>query len=236
MENHGIHTGDGRKEGSRKQLVCSDCGHVYLIAADQGSGTCRVCGNIEFLATSPAADAPAPSQELRTFSQGLIARRVLPRLRGNSISVKAEPRPDPLQTFRKAPDGSSVEQLRIKYQVEWQLWAALVRSFEDSAHHMAYLTHAMASQELPRAAERYREHRSVMALLEDSRWQAEVADLMLARIEALQLAQLPSYRGDYEFDIPDFLKLLPAGSWLPKVSWFAFGLFFVAKLLRLTPI
>jgi hypothetical protein len=170
----------------------------------------------------------ASGRPLAALSEEIVARRVLPRLREDAH--------DPLASFRVAPDGAVVEEIRTKFQVEWQLWARLVRHFGDHAHHMAYLTQAIAAGELEKATERYREHRSVMAVLDDSRWQAEVSDLMLSRIEAIAVARMPNERGNYAFDVPEFLKLLPFDSRLYKVAWIAFGLFFVARLLHLQPL
>ena len=213
METHGIHPGAGRKE-----ITCSDCGHVYLIGQGQSSGTCGACGNVAYLGDSG-------SRELTALSEEIVARRILPRLSGDPRSA--------VLAAGETPDGKTVEKIRIKYQVEWQLWAALVLNFGDSAFHMAYLSCALAEDNLERAAERYREHRSAMAILGDSRWQSEVADLMLARIEALTVSRLPARRGDYGFDIPMMLKLLPTDSRVIKVAWVAMGLFIVAKLLHL---
>jgi len=210
METHGIHT-----SAPRKEITCSDCGHVYLIAQGQRSGACRKCGNVAFI-----------GENIEALSGEIVAKRILPRL-----PVRAPP-PNPLDAFRGTPDGAAVEKIRIQYQVEWQLWAALVKNFGDPAHHMAYLCQAIASDKLEQAAERYREHRSVMAILSDSQWQAEAADLMLARIEAISISRMANQRGNHEFDIPGFLKLLPYDSRLAKVAWIGIGVAFGARLLH----
>lgn len=223
MEPHGTQPGAQRKAESisqRKEITCADCGHVYLIDSGQRSGTCQACGNVAFVGDN--------RRELTALSEEIVARRILPRLRDNPV--------DPLAAFRVTPEGGEVEALRTKYQVEWQLWAALVMNFQSPAFHSAYLSLMLASNGLEQAANRYREHRSVMALLDDSRWQAEISDLMIARIEALALSRMPNSRGDYSFDIPGFFKVLPFDSRLTKVIWIAFGFFLVAKFLHLTPI
>src|ERR1044072_3374161 len=83
METHGIHP-----EAGRKEISCSDCGHVYLIAQGQRSGTCRNCGNVEFF-----SEAGPASRELTALSEEIAARRVLPRLE-ERVAV------DPLAAFR----------------------------------------------------------------------------------------------------------------------------------------
>jgi hypothetical protein len=216
METHGIHT-----EAGRKEITCSDCGHAYLIGRDQHSGVCSACGNVALVA-NPALAARGRG----ALSEEIVAKRVLPRLRGPEIA------PDPLEVFRATPDGVAVEAIRMQYQVEWQLWAALVKNFGDPAHHAAYLCGSIVSGNLEEAAGRYREHRSVMALLADSRWQSEVADLMLSRIESISVARMPTARGDYGFDLPTFLKLLPADSRVMKIAWIVIGAMFVGKLLH----
>ncbi|HEY8278307.1 MAG TPA: hypothetical protein VIH99_01705 [Bdellovibrionota bacterium] len=214
MEPHGIQPTDGRKE-----ITCADCGHRYLIAQGQRSGACQVCGNVAFLTDS----------QLSQLSQEIVAKRVLPRL------VEVEKSQDPLTPFRNTPDGHAVEEVQMRYQVEWQLWAALVQRFHDPVYHMAYICQAMASQEIERASERYREHRSVMALADDSRWQADVADLMLGRIEQISLVRLESQRVGYGLGLPEWLSLLPFQTNLIKAGWVAIGLFLLAKLLHFQP-
>lgn len=163
---------------------------------------------------------------MRALSEELVARRILPRLREEKPA-------DPLAEFHKTPDGAVVEELRTKYQVEWQLWAALTRDFRNPALHQAYLTRALAANELDRASSRYRDHSAVMALLDDSRWQAEIADLMVSRIEQLALVRMPNARGNNEFDIPTFFKLLPFDSRIWKVAYVVFGACLMAKFFKL---
>lgn len=129
-------------------------------------------------------------------------------------------------------DGNAVEEIRMRYQVEWQLWAALTKRFEDPMHHTAYLCQAIAASELERAAERYREHRSVMALLDDSRWQADVADLMLSRIENITVARLAATTSQ-RYSWPAWLMLAPLDGRVMKVAWLALGIVVATRLILL---
>ena len=212
----------------RKEITCVDCGHVYLIAQGQPSARCQSCGNIEFFASGEVEfprTADAYPKKLSAFSQA-IASRVLPRL---SSSAPA----DPLLPFRATPDGLAVEDLRIRYQVEWQLWAALVKNFQDPAHHMAYICQATASHQLETAAQRYKEHRSVMALLADSRWQAEVSDLMLSRIEAISLMRMQSDAGGWWTQLPARFYLMRTDSRAMRYLWVLAGVVIFTKLFSL---
>ncbi len=139
---------------------------------------------------------------------------------------------DPLSSFQSNPDGNVVERIRIRYQIEWQLWAALVKQFQDPAYHMAYLCQAISASQLDIASERYREHRSVMALLLDSRWEAQVADLMLARIENITNARMPAASSGLRFALPAWVMLAPFNGKLMKIAWLAIGFFAAMKLLR----
>ncbi len=208
MEFHGIHTRDGLKE-----IKCPDCGHSFLIAQGQSGGTCTACGNILF----QSRDAANASSGVGALSREIVEKRVLPRL-------------DPLAAFRAPVHGALVEEIRIAYQVEWQLWSALIQNFQDPAYHMAYLCQAIAAWALEKATSRYSEHRAVMSLVEDSRWQAEVADLMLARIENISVARLAASAERPGFRLPDWLLLLPLRSRAMQVAWLAMGVFLVARL------
>jgi len=172
-------------------------------------------------------ETPAAGGELSALSQAIAAKRVLPRLR-QEAELPAE---DPLARFRASPDGAQVEEIRMRYQVEWQLWAVLVKNFGDPAYHMAYISEAAVSGELGRAAERYREHRSVMALLPDTRWQADAADLMLSRVEAIHATRLASPAAGLFGSLPAWLLTLPLASGAFRWAWIALGLALGAKLL-----
>lgn len=161
------------------------------------------------------------------LSEEITARRILPRLRAPAGPV------DPLAVFRVTPDGHTVESLRVRYQVEWQLWAELVHHFGDPAYHAAYLATVVAGTALKTASERYQEHRAVMALLPDSRWQADVADLMLARIESLSLARLAMEKVDHGFDLPAIFQYVPYRSRAIKAGWLAIGAFAAMFFARL---
>ncbi len=212
MEVHG-----SGPESLRKEITCRDCGHLYVIAQGQPSARCTSCGNIEYFAAT----------QLSSFSQA-IAKRVLPRL-----PEKAPPA-DPLLPFRATPDGIVVENLRMKYQVEWQLWAALVKNFQDPAHHMAYVCQAAAARELERAAQRYREHRSVMALLADSRWQADVAELMLSRIETLSIMGMQREAGQgWTSQLPLWFLKAQTESRAMRYLWLTMGVVVMVKVYSL---
>ena len=137
-----------------------------------------------------------------------------------------------LERFRTTPDGHTVQDYLVRYQVEWQLWARLVQNFSDPALHGAYLarvTHAGAFDE---ASARYRDHRSVMALSPETHWQAEVAELMLSRVETLAALRMEQAGSD-GFRLPAWLYMLPLQSKPFRIAWFTLGLLAVARLFRM---
>lgn len=207
----------------RKEITCGDCGHVYLVAQGQPSGRCQSCGNIEFL-----PETPADPEKLKALSHDIVARKVLPRL-DPGISKEV----DFLTPFRATPDGAAVEEIRIRYQVEWQLWAMLVKNYQNPVYHMAYFCQATAANQLEQAAARYREHRSVMALLADCRWQAEVADLMLSRIESLAMVRMEAEVGSWWSRLEARFYLLRADSRVIRYGWLAIGTMLFVKLFSL---
>lgn len=216
MEVHGSGTTSVRKE-----ITCGDCGHVYLIAQGQPSARCVSCGNIEFL---PSVDADP--KKLNGLSQA-IASRVLPRLQEKAVA------PDPLAPFRATPSGHDVENIRMRFQVEWQLWSVLVKNFHDPAYHMAYISQCTSTHELETAAQRYKEHRSVMALLSDSRWQSEVAELMLSRIEAISLMRLQSGGGGWYSELPVRFYQMRTDSRVMRYLWVLTGVVIMVKIYSL---
>lgn len=134
-------------------------------------------------------------------------------------------------SFGAAPDGLKVEEILVKYQVEWQLWAMVVKHFADPAYHSAYLSHVVSMRSFDRAAERYREHRAVMMLGQDHHWQADVADLMLERIQTISLVCLENEaRG---IRAPEWLQLLPWNSSTMRIGWITLGLLGMAKFMGL---
>lgn len=185
-----------------KEIQCADCGQRYRAALQWRSARCPQCGNIEFF----------PVQE----SGGLAPEE----------EAAAE-----LQRFRGTPSGHEVERLLIRHQVEWQLWAAVVKNFSDPAHHSAYLSLALSFHCLDQAAARYREHQAVMALLPDSRWQAEVAEVMLGRLESLSAVQMQ--REASGLRLPSWVLLLPVESRTLRVGWILLGLAGGARLFGL---
>lgn len=203
MEVHG-----SRLNGHRQEIRCSDCGHRYLIAGGQLSSRCTHCGNIVAVNASTIVNADV----------------TLPPL--------PESKPNPLAAFAKLPDGFRVQEIISSYQIEWQLWAELVKNFADPHFHSAYLAQAVAKDQIMQASERYREHRSVMTLLADDRWQAEISDLMLGRLEQLSLMRLtqtetasPVYRWWAE------LTSEPMRARLLKFGWIVAGMIIVLRIL-----
>jgi hypothetical protein len=136
-------------------------------------------------------------------------------------SAPAETQPDPLAAFAGLPNGQRVQEIISGFQIEWQLWAELVKNFADPHYHAAYVSQAVAKNMLLEASERYRAHRSVMALLADDRWQAEVSDLMLGRLEQLSLMRMqqteaasPFYRWLAELNSDPFRRRLLKFTWI----------------------
>lgn len=164
------------------------------------------------------------------LAQKLLSRRVLPRLEPKSAPEKPG-RPDPLAAFQATPDGQAVEQLRMRYQVEWQLWAALVRQFQDHTFHMAYVCQCASLNELEKAAGRYREHRNVMALSADTRWQAEVAELMLSRIESIAALRITHDRTRWWDQLPARVYLMKTEMRALGIGWIVLGMIIGLKLL-----
>ncbi|MGZ6289358.1 MAG: hypothetical protein ACXWQO_14315 [Bdellovibrionota bacterium] len=209
-ETHG-----SRLEGRRQEIRCSDCGHTYIIAEGQLSSRCTYCGNISTLVQAKARDfAPGPLN----YQQAEITR--LP------------PKPDPLARFHVLADGHEVQEILSAYQVEWQLWATLVKNFSNPAHHAAYLSQAIAKNTIDIASGRYRTHGAVMVLNKDDRWQSEVADLMLSRLENLSLMRLQQTETADLF----YLRLLatvnshPLRAKVMRFAWVTAGLVAVLRL------
>lgn len=185
------------------------------------SARCSACGNIQALPASAPEDVADVS----------VARSLL---KTALLGPEAEaPEPEPLiHRFRAAPDSARVQEILTRYQVEWQIWAMVAKNFGDPAFHSAYLTHIISRAAFDRASERYREHRSVMALGKDALWQAEVADLMLERIENLSNMRM-RMEGGGGIILPYWLLSLPLGKGVFRVAWIALGLVLVFKLMGL---
>jgi hypothetical protein len=116
--------------------------------------------------------------------------------------------------------------------VEWQIWAMVVKNFSDPAFHAAYLTYAISHRAFDAAAARYREHRSVMALMEEHRWQAEVADLMLERIQSVSAVRM-EMEGGGGLRLPGWLLLLPLGGRTFRLAWIILGMIVLWRLFGL---
>jgi hypothetical protein len=202
-----------------KEIQCSDCGHSYRIAPAQQSSVCSACGNVEFLASAP----------VRQLSAAILEKNILPLLAPRKASFSAGPGETVPEGFFQAPDGRLVQNLLLRYQVEWQLWAMLAKHFHDPAYHSAYLAQVVSDGAIENAVKRYREHRSVMVLSRDSQWQAQVSDLMLERLQGLSLVQM-QMEGKARYKFPAWLPLLPPGSSVMRLGWIALGLFLAARV------
>lgn len=229
MEVHGT-----QPTARRKEIRCRDCGHVYAVAHDAQSSSCAACGNVAFHGPETGEVSFAGF----SFAAAALGR-VMPKVRPAKSVRATVPNGegvtgarDPLAAFTAVPDGRAVADILFTYQVEWQLWAVLVKRFGEPAVHSAYLAQAARDRTLGRAAERYREHRSVMALLPDTNWQAAVADLMLARVETLSLVQLAHSGGD-GFRAPEWMRSLPLGRGVFRVGWITLGLVGTARIFGL---
>lgn len=139
---------------------------------------------------------------------------------------------DPLAKFSKAADGAKVEELLIQFQVEWQLWAMVVHQFSDPNVHAAYLTHLIQNKSYPKGVQRYTEHRQAMVLLEDSRWQSEICELMLDRIQRLTEARMTVDNSSLR--LGEWLMLLPLNtSPSLRVAWVSLGMIGLWALFRI---
>jgi hypothetical protein len=205
------------RPAARKEIRCSDCGHVYWVADSNRSARCSACGNIQ---------ASGEVANLGDLSQRLLDGAAL-SLRGGE-----EKQGTILDRFHLPQNGAEVQALLSRYQVEWQLWAMVVNHFEDPLYHTAYLCQVTGRRDLSRAAERYREHRSVMAVGRDTMWQAEVADLMIERIENLSRMRM-EMGGGGGIILPYWLLSLPLGKGVFRIAWITLGLFLGFRLMGL---
>ncbi len=181
-----------------KEIQCEDCGSRYRIAPYQMSSRCVRCGNIVF----HSQDA----EPLRDLVQEEVA----------TTPGKLGP-----------ADGHKVQEILARYQVEWQLWAMVVQNFTDPNFHGAYLAHATARGIFDQAVKRYSDHRAVMLLGNDTRWQAEVAELMLARLKNLSVVGM-KLEGQSRWA---WVYTLPLDSRALKIGWIALGMVLFFKLL-----
>lgn len=184
---------------------------------------CSACGNIQGVSDG------APSVSAEAAGDVSAARSLLKTALLGPEEIALEPL---ISRFRATPDSARVQEILTRYQVEWQIWAMVAKNFGDPAYHSAYLTHICSRGAFDRAAERYREHRSVMALGRDGLWQAEVADLMLERIENLSAMRM-KMEGGGGLILPYWLLALPLGKGVFRVAWITLGLVLVFKLLGL---
>ena len=207
-----------------KELRCSDCGYGLERLYSVQSLRCHNCGNIEFLATSanPLKDIPRAETLRKDTKEAtkILTQRVLEQVRQKELRSQE----DPVARFLQKPDGQAVEELLYRYQKEWPLWVELTKNFSSAEHHAAYLTCVAGAREYDLASTRYAKHRSVMALVQDERWQATVADKMLERIQAISLIQMErETKAPAEPKLRKFLQM----------GWLCIGLMFGTLFLKL---
>lgn len=217
---------------ARKEISCQDCGHVYVVSLQQQSSRCGACGNIAF-----HAEERNPQPKAATHFALPEGWRVSSTAARRKTPAKAPPKTVDdsaaiLERFRTTPDGHTVQDYLVRYQVEWQLWAKLVQNFSDPALHGAYLARITHAGSFEEASARYRDHRSVMALSPETHWQAEVAELMLSRVETLAALRMEQAGSD-GFRLPTWLYLLPLQSRPFRIAWFTLGLLAMARLFRM---
>ena len=200
-----------RELGIGKVLHCKDCGAVLFLTKNSLSATCATCGNIEFVGKQPQLPE---SKNNSVRAETILSRRLLAQL-ANALPVK-EPEQIEIEL-----SGARVEELIFQYQVEWQLWSAVVEHFQDPNYHMAYISLIGQSLQFSEAMKRYQKHSRVMATLSDSRWQSEICDRQMEL-----LRKLASMQFERELQHPDRGFSLPR-SWGLLLSFTA-GLILVA--------
>ena len=110
----------------------------------------------------------------------------------------------------------------------------VVKNFSDPAFHSAYLAQAATARTLNRAGQRYREHQAVMAALPDERWQAELADIMLTRVE--NLANLWMEKEAAGIRLPWAWRVLMPNTGFWRIAWIVVGMILATKIIRLVPV
>ena len=209
---------DVSRQITGQQILCQDCKTPVHFAMGQVSASCTKCGNIIFL------EALSKEQvQGSMLSQNWVSKLADRALARGSIPAKR----DYLTEFQKPVDVALVQEAIIRYQVEWQMWATLVRDFSNPNLHSAYLTMVMQTKALSMASVRYSEHRRIMSSMRDDQWQAAIADLMLERISQLAIMIGDSLLGDLSKrrQLPKFLDH-PA--W--KAFWFMTGILLFGAL------
>jgi DNA-directed RNA polymerase subunit RPC12/RpoP len=197
-----------------QEIRCSDCGHRYFVAVQARSGRCQACGNIEFLTqdAKPLNDLLKPSQPGIVFP----------------LPIAKPSDPPHLAQFRGTPDGVEVQEILNRYQIEWQLWAMVVKHFEKPAYHAAYLTHVISEGNFELGTRRYQEHRGVMILSRELSRQADIADLMLERLQNLSLVRMAMEgRG---LRLAEWVLALPLQSRIFKYGFVLLGMLLAARL------
>ena len=155
---------------NRQEFQCKDCGHKYFFAEGQYSSICLHCGNIAYHGIG--------AEKSRFESTALLGQTVMKRL--SEVNEKDI-------DWQISQD--SVETIISRFQVEWQLWAQVVLHFNEPAYHMAYITHISTNRIFDIATSRYATHRANSLPIQGLKWEAEMADSMIHRIESLLLGQ-----------------------------------------------
>jgi predicted nucleic acid-binding Zn-ribbon protein len=137
---------------------------------------------------------------------------------------------DPLKYFRAMADGQRVNELLMRYQVEWQLWAKVVENFGDPDFHGAYLTCVISENSFDRGLKRYAEHRAVMVLQRETAWHGEICELMIERLKNIAFVRLEQ-EGYSRLPLHSLWMLLPWNGRSFRYGFFFLGMMLAGKIL-----
>lgn len=160
------------------------------------SSTCNECGNIAFhpgFTTESVKRARAEEESLKkreTREARATAVTSAPSVeaflaRERRERARAQAMPAPATTTDLTVDPNKIEEIQIRNQLEWQLWARVTEAFHDPNTHLAYMSFVARNLIFDKASERYKLHRQRFALLPGEDWQVTRADEMLDHIAAL---------------------------------------------------
>jgi len=201
MEPHHTHalTLGQEKKSQANRFKCKDCGSLYDVSILARSSQCPHCGNI-------------------MMHQGGS---------GGALEVRDQSDQEPLQEWKA--DGKAVDEILFRYQNEWQIWNKVVENFGDPNFHFAYLTAITSSNDFGQAQDRYRKHSATMSLVAEGKWQAEIAERMLEKIQMMARLRMEQ-EGIRRSALFDFLFWAPFTMRHFRVVWLVLGMILLALL------